>query len=113
MKKTNFKTAIAASLAAALTLGTVGPVFAQHHEEEQRHEYTHREEMTRGAGPEHNFYVGHRLPPAYHQPTYVVDDWRGHHLRQPPRGYHWVQSGGDYLLVAVASGIIASAILNN
>jgi hypothetical protein len=51
------------------------------------------------------------LPP-YRTRHYVVDDWRGHHLYAPPQGYQWVQSGGDYLLVAVATGIIASILLS-
>ena len=63
--------------------------------------------MGRGAGPDHNFYRGDRLPPQYHERQYVVSDWRGHHLRQPPRGYHWVQSGNDFLLVAITTGVIA------
>ena len=54
---------------------------------------------------------GERLPPEYNSRYYVVDDWRGHHLQRPPSGYHWVQSGSDYLLVAIATGIIASVIL--
>ncbi|MEP6876854.1 MAG: RcnB family protein [Burkholderiales bacterium] len=66
----------------------------------------------RGAGPDYNFYRGGRLPPQYRGREYVVDDWRGHHLRQPPRGYHWVQTGPDYLLVAISTGIIASILLN-
>lgn len=66
----------------------------------------------RGAGPDHNFYRGGRLPPQWRSRQYVVDDWRGHHLSAPPRGYHWVQTGGDYVLVAVATGIIASILLN-
>jgi Ni/Co efflux regulator RcnB len=66
----------------------------------------------RGAGPDHNFYRGGRLPTQYRSHQYVVDDWRGHHLTAPPRGYHWVQTGGDYVLVAVATGIIASILLN-
>jgi|KBSSwiStaDraftv2_1062776.scaffolds.fasta_scaffold116475_2 Ni/Co efflux regulator RcnB len=65
-----------------------------------------------GAGPEHNFYRGGRLPDYYRGREYVVDDWRGHHLHAPPRGYHWVQVGPDYVLVAVATGIIASILLN-
>lgn len=72
-----------------------------------------RHEESRGAGPEHRFYRGGRLPPEYHDRQYVVDDWRGHHLRQPPRGYHWVQVGGDYVLVAIATGIILSVLLNS
>jgi len=40
-------------------------------------------------------------------------DWRAHHLRQPPRGYHWVQTDGDYVLAAVATGVILSTIFAN
>ena len=43
---------------------------------------------------------------------YVVDDWRGHRLSAPSRGYHWVQTGGDYVLVATATGIITQILLN-
>jgi Ni/Co efflux regulator RcnB len=39
-----------------------------------------------------------------------VSDWRSHRLNAPPRGYQWVQSGSDYLLVAVATGIIAQLL---
>jgi Ni/Co efflux regulator RcnB len=42
----------------------------------------------------------------------VVNDWRGQHLSAPPRGYHWVQTGGDYVLVAIATGIILQLMLN-
>jgi Ni/Co efflux regulator RcnB len=66
----------------------------------------------RGAGPSHSFYKGGRLPSQYRGRQYVVDDWRGHHLYAPPRGYQWVQTGGDYVLVAVATGIIAALLLN-
>ena len=67
----------------------------------------------RGAGPEHNFYSGGRLPNEYRGRQYVVDDWRGHHLSAPPRGYHWVQAGGDYVLAAIATGVIVSILLNS
>lgn len=40
-------------------------------------------------------------------------DYRQHHLRAPPRGYEWRQSNGDYVLAAVATGVIASIILSN
>ena len=39
-------------------------------------------------------------------------DYRQHHLRQPPRGYEWRESNGQYILAAVATGLIASIILN-
>jgi Ni/Co efflux regulator RcnB len=67
----------------------------------------------RGAGPDHNFRRGGRLPPEYRNRQYVVDDWRGHRLSAPPRGYHWVQTGGDYVLAAIATGIIAQILLDH
>lgn len=72
-----------------------------------------RQQGERGAGPYHEFYRGQRLPPEYRNRQYVVDDWRGHHLSAPPRGYHWVQTGGDYVLVAISTGIILQLLLNN
>lgn len=66
-----------------------------------------------GAGPSHDLRRGNRLPNNYRNRQYVVDDWRGHHLRQPPRGYHWVQTGGDYVLAAIATGVIADLIINS
>ena len=66
----------------------------------------------RGAGPEHRFYRGDRLPMEYRGRHYVVDDWRGHRLSAPPRGYRWVQAGGDYMLVSIGSGVILQLQLN-
>jgi len=67
----------------------------------------------RGAGPSHDWYRGSYLPHQYNGRNYVVDDWRAHHLYAPPSGYHWVQSpGGDYVLAAIATGLIAAILLN-
>jgi Ni/Co efflux regulator RcnB len=66
----------------------------------------------RGAGPNHNYYKGQALPAQYRHRNYVVDDWRSHRLSAPPRGYHWVQTGSDYVLVAIATGIIFQLFLN-
>jgi Ni/Co efflux regulator RcnB len=65
----------------------------------------------RGAGPGNAYYQGDRYPAEYRHRQYVVDDWRGHHLSAPPRGYQWVQSGNDYVLIAIASGIISQLLL--
>ncbi|HEY4143832.1 RcnB family protein [Pinirhizobacter sp.] len=54
-------------------------------------------------GPYRGHWVrGHR----YNGPVYVVNNYGYYRLRPPPRGYHWVRNGSDYLLVAVATGII-------
>jgi Ni/Co efflux regulator RcnB len=67
----------------------------------------------RGVGPSGQYYKGDRLPVEYRHRNYVVDDWRGHNLSAPPRGYHWVQSGSDYVLVAIATGVILDLLLNH
>jgi Ni/Co efflux regulator RcnB len=76
---------------------------------------SHEQERSkgRGAGPNQEYYRGDRLPAEYRHRNYVVNDWRGHNLSAPPRGYQWVQSGSDYILVAIATGIILQLLLNH
>jgi Ni/Co efflux regulator RcnB len=62
-------------------------------------------------GPE--FRRGHRLPPELRRNQYVVSNWRSHRLAAPPRGYHWVQVGPDYVLAAIATGVITNLILGS
>lgn len=66
----------------------------------------------RGVGSHHNWHRGSRIPPAYRTRHYVVNDWRSHRLSAPPRGHYWVQNGADYLLVAIATGVIAQIIMS-
>ena len=73
----------------------------------------HARHGQRGAGPNHSFYRGERLPYEYRSRYYVIDDWRGHRLSAPPRGTHWVQTGADYVLVAIATGVIVQLLLNH
>jgi Ni/Co efflux regulator RcnB len=57
---------------------------------------------------------GGRVPENYRGGGYVVNDWRHSRLREPPRGYHYVRSdNGDFLLVAISTGIIASIIASH
>lgn len=54
---------------------------------------------------------GAYLPPPYR--GYVVQDYYRYHLRPPPRGYYWYRVGNDYLLAAIATGLIFDVIANN
>ena len=124
------KTVVCVFLAASLAAG--GSAFGQgrddrddrgrdrHAERDWRHDQRadrgeRREERRdeRGAGPYHQFHRGDRLPREYRHRNYVVDDWREHHLSAPPRGYHWVQTGEDYVLVAIATGVILQLLLGH
>lgn len=40
-------------------------------------------------------------------------DYRQYRLRQPPRGYEWRQQNNQFILVAAATGLIASIILSS
>ncbi|WP_242112319.1 RcnB family protein [Luteimonas aquatica] len=67
----------------------------------------------RGYGPP-RWARGTRYYDRGYGPTYVVYDYGRYGLRQPPYGYRWRRSdAGDFLLVAVATGIIADLILHN
>jgi Ni/Co efflux regulator RcnB len=54
---------------------------------------------------------GDRVEVVYIEPTYYVTDYRVYHLSAPPPGYRWVRPMDDrYLLVEVATGVIAEAL---
>lgn len=57
----------------------------------------------------HHWERGHR----YDGRIIVVHDYERVHLRPPPRGYHWVRDdNNDYVLVAIATGIILDYVLH-
>jgi len=40
----------------------------------------------------------------------VVANHSRHKLKSPPKGYRWIRDGDDFLLVATATGVIASIV---
>ncbi|MGB7133656.1 MAG: RcnB family protein [Acidobacteriaceae bacterium] len=93
--------------ALALTLtGSIG--FAQdhpqdhpdNHAQDQHSHYVHHSEWKKGSRISHDDWQrGEQV------------DWHTHHLRQPPRGYEWREVDGNYVLAAIATGVIASVII--
>ena len=74
--------------------------YAQEHHDEQRQQYVRHDEWKKGAKiKKEDWDRG------------ATVDYRAHHLRTPPRGYEWRQVDGNYVLAAVATGVIASAIV--
>jgi|SRR5476649_1356195 len=61
----------------------------------------------------HDFRRGHPAPRRFRGDEYRVNDWRERGLREPPRGEHWAYVDGNYVLIAVATGIITSIILDS
>jgi len=97
--------------------GRHGPHQQHNNHRNDRHGYDHHDHRRpvvvihhdRRPPPRRHWQRGHR----YAGPVYVVHDYGHYHLRQPPRGYHWVRAdNNDYLLVAIATGIILDVALH-
>jgi Ni/Co efflux regulator RcnB len=99
-----YKILALSALAATLTGGTA---FAQdHHDDrdrdrhEEHHQYVRHDDWRKGQHMRHEDWDrGARV------------DYRQYHLRRPPHGYEWREVDGNYVLAAVATGVIASVIV--
>ena len=109
-----FKSIVTAAVAATLALSSLSSfaqtydkrgkvIIVQQQDKKQQFYYSAR-------GPE--FVRGRALPRDLRTPQYVVVNYRQHRLAAPPRGQQWVQVGADYVLVAIATGIIANIVLS-
>jgi Ni/Co efflux regulator RcnB len=59
-----------------------------------------------------NWKRGDRFDSRYARNYREIRNPRAYHLRDAPRGYRWVQSNNDAVLVAVASGVIGAILAN-
>ena len=99
-----FRKAIALSTVALVLSG--GMMFAQEnhgndpHAQHDNHVYVEHKEWHKGVRMNRDDWArGERV------------DYRTYHLNAPPRGYEWRQVDGNYVLGAVATGLIASVIV--
>lgn len=130
-----------AAIAATLALSSVGSTFAQdrnhgpdrdgpdgrYEQRDRRHDGRYdnrhgRDERNEYRSGRHNDRRGHpqphaewrrggHVPSEYRSRSYVVNDYRAYRLNAPPRGYQWIGVGGDYVLAAIATGLIAQIIV--
>lgn len=85
----------------------------QNHQDQNHQDQNHRSMSERGRS-EGWYRKGGHMPTEYRGDSYAVTDWRSEHLRAPPRGYHYVRSdNGDFILVAITTGVIASIIAHH
>ena len=59
-----------------------------------------------------NWRKGERFESRYARNYRVVSNPRAYRLQDAPRGYRWVQSNNDAVLVAITSGLIGAVIGN-
>ena len=60
----------------------------------------------------HDFRKGQPAPERYRGNDYRVNDWNDRGLPAPPQGQHWSYIDGNYVLIAAATGIITSILVN-
>lgn len=115
------RTAKTLAVLLSLTLATA-PVMAKGQNDDRggppEHAHGHKDK-----GNKHADKGGHRgargwskgdvVPQAYRGASYVVSDWRAVKLKAPPPGHRWIKVDGDYVLVAIATGVIASILLGD
>jgi Ni/Co efflux regulator RcnB len=64
----------------------------------------------RNAVANHRWAKGQRFDRRQATNYRVINNYSGYRLNAPPRGYQWVQSGNDAVLIALTSGIIGAVI---
>jgi Ni/Co efflux regulator RcnB len=106
--------AVAATLVAAPIMAAVPAEAAPRHQTTVvKHKANGRTVVTKRTvrqTPRH-WQRGQRFDHRYASNYRVVTNYRSYHrLYTPPRGYHWVRSGNDAVLVAITSGLIGAVI---
>lgn len=78
--------------------------------------------MPGGMGPYHHYGYrnggGHGRPPwgwrrgdhFYGPRPVIIHNYGYYHLLPPPPGYYWVQTDGQFLMIAVATGLIVNIL---
>ena len=118
----NLRKAFALCTVAAMLSG--GVAFAQdrddHHDRDSQHDRDNhdRDNHDRDNHDRDNHsYVRHDdWRKGYHMQHQDWDrgdrvDYRTYHLRRPPSGYEWRLVDGNYVMAAVATGIVASVVI--
>lgn len=77
---------------------------------DRRDDY-HRGSMMMDRHGRHDWRRGERIGRTDWDRAERVRDWRRYHLSRPPHGYEWRRVDNNYVLAAVAGGLIASVIL--
>ena len=102
---------IAALAASVLTTPVMAaPYYSQDHrgrvEQRSDHRFQQHRNTYRG------WHKGERFNQREARNYRVINNYRQYRLREAPRGYRWVQSGNDAVLIGITSGIIASVFAN-
>jgi len=102
-------------LAAAVASMVATPVLAaapQQHGRPPAHQVVVKKKVVVTKPSYRNWRKGERFDSRYARNYRQIDYRKYRGLKAPPRGYRYVQSGNDAVLVGITSGIIAAVIAN-
>jgi Ni/Co efflux regulator RcnB len=122
MEKKMKKIALALAGASVAITGLVATPAAAadfgRHNDRGRYEQVHKRVVvknrfvTQNRFQQHRWNRGDRFDRRYASNYMVISNPYAYNLRRAPYGYHWVRSGNDAVLVAIASGIIGALVAN-
>jgi Ni/Co efflux regulator RcnB len=99
MKVPVIASALLAMAMSAASSPTLADEHDRHAEDHDNHQFVQHDEWKKGAKIRNeDWQRGEHI------------DYRQNHLRAPPRGYEWRMVDGNYVLAAVATGVIASVV---
>jgi Ni/Co efflux regulator RcnB len=86
-------------LATAVVTANTQAMADEHDGHQDSHQYVHHGDWKKGAKMrDEDWRRGEHV------------DYKARHLRAPPRGYEWREVDGNYVLAAIATGVIASVV---
>ena len=102
---------------AAIAATTVFAVPASAADRDHRSSYSQRGDHDRNwnkgrAAQGHRWARGQRFDRRYATNYQVISNYRAYRLNAPPRGYRYVRSNNDIVMIAIATGLIGQ-VFNN
>lgn len=86
----------------------------KHHDRHHHYHYDHDDHDHDDDDDHRHHRHDYRRGVVYVERRVYVDDYRHYDLAPPPRGHRWVRSeDGKYVLIAVATGVIADILLHH
>lgn len=102
-------------IAALAASAAIAPIAAAPAAAYQRYDTNvrHRPDRSAPAPQYHNWRKGERFDQRQARNYQPINNWQSYRARRlyaPPRGYHWVRSGNDAVLVAITGGLIGAVL---
>ena len=104
----NLSKILLAAVAASVLFAPLANAQPRYDDRRPGHHHIEKKRQFHKAPSRHHWKKGQRMSDWKRRPA--VRDYQRHGLRKPARGQQWVKVDNDYLLVSIASGLIAGIV---